>query len=70
MGDDGFDTILPACSLEFCPATGQERFFAVGTYKLEDGNDVATGSQHRIGECLIFEIDDSTDAVPTLSVLL
>jgi hypothetical protein len=70
--------VLPACSLEFCPTPGQENVFAVGTYKLEEGNiDTANTSssptssvspQKRRGECLLLETGDHEDGVPTLSV--
>lgn len=81
MASPGYDTILPACSLEFCPSPGQENIFAVGTYKLEDsispdppqnadsGPSISSGPQRRRGECLLFEMNgDSEEGTPTLSV--
>jgi hypothetical protein len=82
MASQGYDTVLPACSLEFCPSADSEAVFTVGTYKLEDstsldpgsnldpGQPAASESQRRRGECLVFEMgDNAEDGTPTLSVL-
>lgn len=76
----GYDTILPACSLEFCPAPGRENMFAVGTYKLEESSvdtesvssppaSSGAGAQKRRGECLLLElVEDTEDCNLTLLV--
>jgi diphthamide biosynthesis protein 7 len=84
MTGQGFDTTLPACSLEFCPSPGQEQIFVVGTYKLDDTAAVPTSAvedeapkapdaQSRHGECLVFEVttlSNEEEDAPSLSVSL
>ncbi|GBE77939.1 Diphthine methyltransferase [Sparassis crispa] len=67
----GFDTILPADSVEFCPHPDFLALFVCGTYKLEqpDSNGVPLGHeeetssssapkrQHRSGQCLLFQVE-------------
>ena len=54
-----YDTIFPADSVEFCPQEGLRDVFAVGTYKLEEGEaDLPTEHQQRRGQCLIFRMNE------------
>jgi hypothetical protein len=81
MAGLGYDTVLPACSVEFCPTPGLENLFAVGTYKLEDSAnpgvseqaiDTSTpisAPQKRRGECLLFQMTaEAEDGAPMLLV--
>lgn len=58
------DTILPADTVEFCPHPLAQDIFAVGTYKLDEDNQPKNAnrgqleSQHRHGQCLVFEVRD------------
>lgn len=65
------DTVLPADSVEFCPAPQARQIFVVGTYQLEeapvipedqaDDGTKGAGRVRRWGKCLVYEADESSD---------
>ena len=73
------DTILPADSVEFCPAANATDIFAVGTYKLEDnavseevseeGEEAKTKSkQRRWGRCLVYQVKEGDEWCVVFSI--
>ena len=65
-----FDTVYPADSVEFCPASGLTDKFVCGTYKLLEnegagsdkaGAEEASSSRTRIGKTMLFEATDESN---------
>ena len=73
------DTVLPADSVEFCPAPHATEIFVVGTYQLEDLPVIPEGQAHdlavsarrvrRRGSCLVYEANESSDQWCLLSLI-
>lgn len=71
MTEGGFDTVLPADSIEFCPHSTAQDFLVCGTYKLhetvssekieEEGHTVSLSRQQRTGKCLLLRVDADTN---------
>lgn len=67
MAQSGFDTVLPADSIEFCPHPDAQEYFVCGTYMLHqnerpsesEGESSSTAPsipQKRTGKCLLFKL--------------
>lgn len=46
MDQLGFDTIIPADCIEFCPHAEAQEYFVCGTYKLHQHSDTTTDSSN------------------------